>query len=130
MRHLELVRSYLPDRTIGLIKLSAVELKTLERPWKNNEPNISCIPEGTYIVNRDETGKHRYYRVEGVANRTLIEIHVANKPSHLQGCIALGYEFTHMFDLLDSTNACDLFLGELGDEPFTLTIRSFNPAHD
>lgn len=130
MKHLELTRSYLPDRTIGQIVVGGVAYCTLERPWFDNAINISCIPEGTYHVARDFTGKHRFYAVKYVQGRTNIEIHIANKVSELAGCIALGEFFNDEYELLNSSSALGSFLGVMGNESFVLTIRGFNPAID
>ena len=84
---LELIRSYLRDRTVGYIKPSfdGETLRTLERPWLNNAPNKSCIPEGEYTVKRDKTGRFQYYRVCDVGGRTDIEFHGGVLPSHSAG---------------------------------------------
>ncbi len=63
---------------------------SLELPDLGNQTGISCIPTGIYKCTRDETGKHQYYKVNDVENRSNIEIHVANKPSELKGCLAFG----------------------------------------
>ena len=80
---------------------------SLERPWRNNQPSVSCIPEGVYglreydsprlgetliLVNTD-LGVGMY---PGDAQRSSILIHAANKPSELQGCIAPGSWLTTM----------------------------------
>ena len=84
-----LYRTYYEDRTEGrLVFPDGSEVKTLELPWKDNRPFVSCIPEGRYIVERDYTGRHQFYKILCVANRTHIEIHLANKVKELQGCIA------------------------------------------
>lgn len=87
---IKLYRSYESDRTNGIIELPDGHLiKTLELPNKNNQVNVSCIPEHQYIISRDHTGKHQYFKVNDVPNRTHIEIHLATKPSHLLGCIGI-----------------------------------------
>lgn len=62
----------------------------LELPWRNNEIGESCIKEGTYIVDRDHSGRIQYYalRNEQTHPRTAIEIHPATYLRHLQGCLA------------------------------------------
>ncbi|MEO9497720.1 MAG: DUF5675 family protein [Vibrio splendidus] len=66
------------------------EIMFLERPWLDNAIGKSCIPEGVYIIDRDHTGKHQWYkfRDEQTDPRTYIEIHPANKVSQLEGCLA------------------------------------------
>ena len=72
---------------------------SLERPWLNNKPFESCVPEGEY-----ELKYHRYKgRLDTFAligetvshfpsdkQRNLILIHPANQVHELQGCIATG----------------------------------------
>lgn len=70
---------------------SGLELFTIERPWRDNQPFISCIPSGEYTLEWDITGRVRNVpRLRGTAPRTQINIHVANKASELHGCIAPG----------------------------------------
>jgi len=63
---------------------------SIERPDLNNQRGISCIPTGVYSCSRDKTGRHQYYKIDAVPNRDFIEIHSANKPDQLNGCIAFG----------------------------------------
>jgi hypothetical protein len=63
---------------------------SIERPDLNNQRSISCIPEGVYNCSRDESGKHQYDKINAVPDRDFIEIHIANRPDQLNGCIAFG----------------------------------------
>jgi len=73
---------------------------SLEPHWRDNEPNVSCIPEGSYLCRRREnwfgSGKWGYtYEVEGVPERDGILFHPANWVVYrgrrlLEGCIAPG----------------------------------------
>lgn len=75
---------------IGLDKLGY----TLEPPWKNNHPDISCIPEGDYKLAFRTTGKfaNRSYEIMNVPGRENILIHVGNFPKDTHGCPLLGRE--------------------------------------
>lgn len=71
---------------------------TLERPWVNNNPNVSCIPEGRYICNwtksqRAGNDNGWLIGVDNVQGRSLIRIHVGNKVEDSKGCILLGTHF-------------------------------------
>jgi hypothetical protein len=63
---------------------------SIECPWFNNQRGMSCIPEGLYRCIADKTGKYQYWKLLKVDDRDNIEIHVANRPSELNGCIAFG----------------------------------------
>ena len=99
-------RRYKASRTDGVFMLFEdgkfiQEFASLER-----EHGV-CIPKGIYIVKTDETGKHRYFKILQVPNRSAIEIHIANKVSELSGCIGLGM-YRRGAEIRDSKKACDL----------------------
>jgi len=88
---LELIRTYYPRGTNGEIRFNNEQLcYTIELPWKNNEHNISCIPEGNYPLQKrcsEHFGWH--LQVMNVPDRVLILIHPANDAlKELKGCIA------------------------------------------
>lgn len=118
-----LYRTYFEDRTEGELLLpDGTALAVLERPWVNNKPFVSCIPEDIYRVRRNTTGKHQYYELLDVLNRRFIEIHVAYKVSELQGCLAPCLE------LVDgrtkgSPEACQLLLDWFEDNDWVLEIK-------
>ncbi|MBY6105010.1 hypothetical protein KUW19_00775 [Ferrimonas balearica] len=99
---LKLVRAYTDWGTWGKLYLDGEFFcYSVERPWLNNKPNVSCIPAGRYELVRHRSAKfgdcyalrNKQLGVgiyEGL--RTHILIHAANTPSHVQGCIGLGYE--------------------------------------
>lgn len=68
---------------------------TVERPWLNNAPFVSCIPAGQYPWKWVDTGTagNRHGRgigIEDVDGRTLIRIHIANVASQVEGCVGVG----------------------------------------
>ena len=78
---------------------------TVERPWKDNQKSVSCIPEGKYKVKfrEDPTPLTMHYRqkydyfnfhleLQDVKDRSGIYIHVGNKPEDVEGCIAVARE--------------------------------------
>jgi hypothetical protein len=87
-------RVYLPTETLGSWYVDGIiTCKTMELPWKNNQHNISCIPEGTYQVIREATSLHHEYphfRVLNVQGRNGILVHRITYVSGLQGCIGVG----------------------------------------
>lgn len=72
---------------------------TLELPWRDNAPRVSCIPPGSYrIAVKNSPRFGRVYRLYSVPGRSEILIHSGNWAgdvalgyrSHVQGCILLG----------------------------------------
>lgn len=75
---------------------------TLERPWKNNQRNISCIPVGGYICKRIQSPKFGdTFEVQKVPGRSEILFHKGNIDDDTHGCILVG----EMFEPLGSENA-------------------------
>ena len=86
-----LIRTYHPNGTNGALQSNNEHLcYTIELPWKDNQHNISCIPEGTYALQKrcdEHFGWH--LQVMHVPGRDLILIHPANDAmKELKGCIA------------------------------------------
>lgn len=81
------------DRTIGQIfNTDGLAYRTVELPWKDNKPNISCIPDGVYPFEREYSPNKGRIVIElkNVTGRSDIQIHAGTKTSHVQGCIAIG----------------------------------------
>ena len=88
---LELCRSYFKEGTNGMLYHNQqLQCYTIELPWLNNEPQHSCIPEGTYRLKMRYSTKHKtHMMLAGVKDRALILIHPANNAlKELRGCIA------------------------------------------
>jgi len=105
--------------------------KTLELPWKNNAPNISCIPTGTYLCRWTLSCRLRKwtYEVMGVPKRAGIRIHPANLFHQLHGCIALGDAHKDInadghLDLIHSGLTVEAFNNLMGCEDFELVISN------
>lgn len=74
--------------------------KTLELPYRDNQRNISCIPEGHYDVVPRQSAKYgNHLHVTDVEGRSLILIHYGNyvgTPNprtglpDIRGCILVG----------------------------------------
>lgn len=84
--------AYTPVGVFGKFKSDEFECFTVERPWLDNKPRESCIPEGEYELqlSRYNRGGYPAYEVLGVPNRSLIKIHVGNSMEDVIGCIAPG----------------------------------------
>ena len=69
---------------------------SLEDPWKNNQKNISCIPEGEYNCHLFMSPTHGpTFQVMAVPNRTYILFHKGNTHINTAGCILIAesYDF-------------------------------------
>lgn len=67
---------------------------TLEDPWRNNAPFISCIPKGTYVCQRVRSPKFGdTFEVMKVSAREHILFHWGNDIDDTEGCILVGEEF-------------------------------------
>lgn len=95
-----LERQYTDKNTIGRLWFDGKVVYTLELPWRDNLPNISCIPEGIYEVERtwSPAFKKNLWLIKDVKGRSGIRIHAANYIRELRGCIAPGME---AFDIDD-----------------------------
>ena len=82
---------YHPNATLGVIEVDSERFYTVERPWLDNKPNVSCIPVGTYEMGWRESPRcGETWHVKDVPDRTHILIHVANFSRDVHGCIGLG----------------------------------------
>jgi hypothetical protein len=79
-------------QTLGLLyNPSTTVYHVLELPWKNNQPKISCIPKGTYDVEKrytDDRGWH--FHVLNVPDRDKILMHIGNFFTDVKGCLLPG----------------------------------------
>ena len=126
---LTLRRKYLADRTLGdlLTDTGAVLIKTQELPNLDNQPNISCIPEGTYQCDWILSNKLGWvYRLQNTGTRTNIDIHSGNFTSQILGCIETGDKYGQIdgeFAILDSKDSLTKLFNYAGSH-FTLNITS------
>ena len=89
---IELCRKYLYKHcTIGTIKLEGIVIYTLELPYKNNQKNISSIPEGRYeLFYRNSKTNGDVFQLKNVPDRSNIQIHAGNYSIDTNGCILVG----------------------------------------
>lgn len=129
---------------LGTLSMAGAEWEfkclTLELPWRDNRPNISCIPAGTYSAHRRHGSKgHRWY-LENIEDRSGVMFHVGNWAgdksagfkSDTRGCILLGLGHI-MRDaqimLTQSTAAIAAFEAICAqvDIELSVTIRDYKP---
>lgn len=128
MRHLTLTRwAHTDDGVLGRLG----QWHTLENPWRDNKPNVSCIPTGVYRCARSYFHKGEYptFQVLDVPDRGQIKFHVGNWESQTLGCILLGRRVGVLatrpgeLGILDSQLAFDAFMRSLeGVDEFDLEV--------
>ena len=76
----------------------AFQCASLELPWVSNLPDVSCIPSGTYDVNKKVSPKFGKdtFSVNRVPGRSHILLHPGNFTSDIEGCILLGERFSDL----------------------------------
>ena len=112
------------DSNNGILKKAV----TLELPWKNNENRISCIPTGSYQVEKrisPKFGLHFY--ITNVKNRSFILIHPGNYYTQILGCVLIGSDFSDinndgLLDVINSRKTLNSFL-DLMPHSFKLEIK-------
>lgn len=82
-----------PQSTPGTMQIDGEPFGfTIELPWKDNKPRVSCIPPGVYdlvITHSNRFGK-KMILVLDVPDREGIRIHNANFAHQLHGCLAVA----------------------------------------
>lgn len=80
------------DCTIGVLASTEKLLCfTMENPWRGNQKDISCIPDGHYWCKPHEGTKFKEtWIVMDVPGRSGIVFHVGNTESDTRGCILPG----------------------------------------
>ena len=84
---------YSDKGTFSNMSMGGIHWYGVEKPWRDNQPYISCIPEGIYYAERYESpteGRGIVWQFNHVPGRTHIQIHKGNWESDVVGCIAPG----------------------------------------
>lgn len=117
-------------QSLGILSVGSFTCKTLERPWKNNQKNISCIPKGTYTVKWTYSPRLlKYtYEVQNVPGRTGIRIHPGNYFFDVDGCILLGNGYQDInndkkIDVINSKLTLGAFESLMQKKDFVLVIQ-------
>ena len=82
--------------TFGVLRHGQVPfVLTLERPWNDNQQDISCIPAGRYRCRAIRSPKFgNTYEVCDVPGRAHVLFHQGNTIEDTHGCILVGEEFS------------------------------------
>lgn len=112
--------------TIGDLAVDDFRCVTLELPWKNNKPDISCIPANEYICRWTLRPKHGWvYQVTNVPNRADILLHCGNFEKDTEGCILLGKDSLTVDGQKEidySKDTVDAFNSLMAKDQFRLSI--------
>ena len=120
--------------TRGILFSDSFFCHTIELPWRDNTPNISCIPSGKYDVDIKISPRYgKIYHVKKVPKRSYILIHSGNwagdkskgYKTNVAGCLLLGLKtglLVNQWAVLNSRIAVKRFMNNLNMEPFTLNI--------
>ena len=116
----------------GEMMVADQRLYTVERPWLNNQPRISCIPAGEYYCRPRRFNRGGYDAVEvvDVPDRSHILFHRANLATQLAGCIGVNSYLgclSNQWSGLGSRDAFEIFMGEYGGHNFQLRIVNYAP---
>lgn len=113
----------------GTLTIADKTFQILERPWKDNLANESCIPAGEYMAEflaETTSGKFKnVYELQSVPGRTDILIHNGNVVEHTHGCLIIGLSRGDLDGkpaVLDSQIALTVLVDTLGRNPFLLKI--------
>lgn len=140
MKTAVLVREHTGDEgTFGRIYAQGNHWYTAELPWRNNERDISCIPEGIYTATPYASARFGLcYQVGEVPDRSAILVHVGNWAgdvskdyrSDVEGCILIGMArniISGQYAVSSSREAIGDFHHVMeisGREPITLIIHN------
>lgn len=132
--------------TLGILTVGGKQFYTVEQDWENNQPNISCIPNGEYylqpydsqrfgkcyIMHNESLGVAKYRTRTSARFGCLM--HSANTASQLRGCIAPGLAFGMIDGQLGVTSSRKAMmqiaevLGRETTRPHTIHITSEFPS--
>ncbi|CCO24420.1 DUF5675 family protein [Maridesulfovibrio hydrothermalis] len=94
MNKIELVRvEQTGDATIGVFLINGNAVCwSLEEPWRDNQPDISCIPEGRYPLELEYSPSRgrRLWTIKEVPGRSYVRIHAGNTVDDTEGCPLTG----------------------------------------
>ncbi|MCS7003802.1 MAG: DUF5675 family protein [Cytophagales bacterium] len=119
--------------------------KTLELPWRDNQPKISCIPTGNYRAvfrgANEGSGKYgnhyRIFQADGVSEvpgRSFILIHHGNTFWDIKGCILIGVSHQDLnkdgyCDVTASRPTMAKLVDIAGKNGFDLEIKGAQPEY-
>jgi hypothetical protein len=121
--------AHTPMGVFGELTLGDFKCYTVERPWLDNKPRESCIPEGVYSLELGmyNNGGYPAYEIMNVPDRSLIKMHVANNMNDVVGCVGFGSKlgfYEGLWSVLDSRGAMNGFMKAMDGEDGQIIIKS------
>jgi hypothetical protein len=119
------------DCCFGLLTESKTGFKcfVLALPWRDNTPNLSRIPHGTYKASKHKSPKNgeciAFHDVQG---RTHIQIHSGNFTYQVSGCFLVGDSVRFLDDdrtpdVTNSKKTLTKLLGLILDDDFEVLVE-------
>lgn len=112
------------------------DIYTLELPWEDNKPGISCIPQGIYNFFPFKSPHNGdVWKAIYVPNRSDIEIHSGNYANYgmnngvlfepqIKGCILIGLGIEENIPMITKSRLAMNYLQEIvGKSGFSLEIK-------
>lgn len=120
--------------TYGKLRVEAsngaiFECVTLENPWRNNKPFVSCILAGKYPLERHSGTKyHATFKIVDEALgglRDTILFHWGNWEWDTEGCILTGKAFSEFADTREENEHRGIQPAISGSKPIFKELRNF-----
>lgn len=123
------------EGTLGRIVAPGFSCRCIEPPWKGNQPEVSCIPEGVYLVAWVKSPKYGWvYSVQNVPARTVIRQHPGNWAGDASkgfrtnslGCQLFGAYAARIqgqMAVVQSRKTHRQFADHMGRKPYCLIIK-------
>lgn len=131
MRQVELIRvEQSAECTIGVLQVNGQSVCwTLEEPWRYNQQDVSCIPEGRYPLRLEFSPSKgsKLWTIKDVPGRSYVRIHIGNTVDDTEGCPLTGTKPGHLYGkraVLGSRNAFKEFMAAMGsDEESEIMVK-------
>ena len=119
------------DHTLGRLTLpDGSQYWTMEKPWRQNASNVSCVPVGRYRFYQKQSPKYgfRYHLDDAeIAPRSHCLMHVGNWARNTMGCFLPGMGAGHLADtraVLNSGRALEEIERRLDGAEHVLEIKN------
>ncbi len=99
---------------------------SLERGWRNNKRNESCVPAGEYPLKLEYSPRFKkdLWELKKVPDRAEAKFHAANYWKQLEGCIALGLRYAD----INADNYADVVKSKIAMGLFHEALKGYREA--